>query len=232
MSSESGGVSADQPARRGRLFVVSAPSGTGKTSLVERLVRRVPDLVESCSYTSRPARDGERDGVDYHFISRQRFEEMVGRGAFLEWADVFGKLYGTAKADTEAQLARRCDVVLVIDVQGARQLRANGVEATSIFVLPLSPDVLESRLRGRSQDSEVQIRRRLAVARDEVLAFTEYDYLVVNDEFDLAVERLKGIVLGCRAAMPGAATQGDAIASRFGLAARGESPALHRDPAD
>ena len=170
MSSEGGGVSADQPARRGRLFVVSAPSGTGKTSLVERLVRRVPDLVESCSYTSRPARDGERDGVDYHFISRQRFEEMVGRGAFLEWADVFGKLYGTAKADTEAQLARRCDVVLVIDVQGARQLRANGVEATSIFVLPLSPDVLESRLRGRSQDSEVQIRRRLAVARDEVLA--------------------------------------------------------------
>ncbi len=220
MSSEERGLSAEQPARRGRLFVVSAPSGTGKTRLVERLVRRVPDLVESRSYTSRPARDGEQDGVDYNFISRKRFEEMVGRGAFLEWADVFGKLYGTAKVDTEAHLERRLDVVLVIDVQGARQLRANGVEATSIFVLPPSPDVLETRLRGRSQDSEAQIRRRLVVARDEVLAFSEYDYLVVNDEFDSAVERLKGIVLGCRAAMPGAATQGHAIASRFGLLGR------------
>ena len=177
----------------------------------------VPDLIESRSYTSRPARDGERDGVDYKFVSRQRFEAMARAGAFLEWADVFGNLYGTGKADSDAQLDQGLDVVLVIDVHGARQVRASGVESTSIFVLPPSPEVLESRLRGRSKDSEAQIRRRLAMARDEVRAFKEYDYLVVNDEFGAAVDCLQGIVLACRATMPGASAAGNAVAARFGL---------------
>lgn len=185
--------------RRGLLFIVSAPSGTGKTTLVERLVQMVPGLRQSRSYTSRAARAGEVDGVDYHFIGRAHFEEMVADGAFLEWADVFGNYYGTGAADTEAFLAAGEDVVLVIDVQGARQVRSRGIETVGIFVLPPSSAVLEQRLRGRSKDSEEQVRRRLTVARSEVGEFAQYEYVVVNDEVDLAVDRLRAIVLAERA---------------------------------
>jgi guanylate kinase len=186
-------------ARRGLLFIVSAPSGTGKTTLVERLVREVPSLHMSRSYTSRSARPGERAGVDYNFITRDRFEAMVRDGAFLEWADVFGNLYGTCADDTEACLARGDDVVLVIDVQGARQVRTRGIETVGIFVLPPSAAVLEQRLRGRSKDSEEQIRRRLEVARREVAEYAQYEYVVINDEVPAAVERLQAIVVAERA---------------------------------
>src|SRR6185436_11953087 len=123
---------------RGLLFIVSAPSGAGKTTLVERLVEQVPRLRMSRSYTSRAAREGELDGVDYNFVTRARFESMAAAGAFLEWADVFGNLYGTAAEDTERDLEAGDDVVLVIDVQGARQVRARGVTSTTIFVMPPS----------------------------------------------------------------------------------------------
>jgi guanylate kinase len=196
MSSNAAG---EPPARRGLLFIVSAPSGTGKTTLVERLVRRVPQLHMSRSYTSRPARNGEQDGVDYNFISRPRFEEMAGNGEFLEWADVFGNYYGTCAADTDARLARGEDVVLVIDVQGARQVRTRGIETVGIFVLPPSAAILEQRLRGRSKDSEEQIRRRLDVARREVAEYAQYEYVIVNDEVADAVDRLRAIVLAERA---------------------------------
>jgi len=186
-------------AGRGLLFIVSAPSGTGKTTLVERLVQRVPRLQMSRSYTSRQARVGERDSVDYNFISRDRFDAMVRDGAFLEWADVFGNCYGTCAADTDALLAGGRDVVLVIDVQGARQVRSRGIETVGIFVLPPSAEVLEQRLRGRSKDSEDQIRRRLEVACREVGDFAQYEYVVVNDELDTAVTRLEAIVLAERA---------------------------------
>jgi guanylate kinase len=186
-------------ATRGRLFIVSAPSGTGKTTLVERLVQVVPDLKMSRSYTSRPARSGERDGVDYNFISRERFESMIGEGDFLEYADVFGNHYGTGRADTEGLLGAGQDVVLVIDVQGASQVRGCGIETVGIFVLPPSAEVLERRLRGRSKDSEEQIRTRLEVARREVPEYAGYEYVVVNDELDRAVERLRSIVLAERA---------------------------------
>jgi len=184
---------------RGLLFIVSAPSGTGKTTLVERLVQNLPNLRMSRSYTSRAARTGEQDGVDYNFISRDRFAAMVRDGAFLEWADVFGHCYGTAAADTEAMLARGDDVVLVIDVQGARQVRSRGIENVGIFVLPPSSSILEQRLRGRSQDSEEQIRRRLQVARGEVAEYAQYEYVVINDEVPAAVERLQAIVVAERA---------------------------------
>ena len=151
--------------RRGLLFIVSAPSGTGKTTLCERLVQVVPGLRMSRSYTSRHARTGERDGVDYNFVSRDVFEGMVADKAFLEWADVFGNYYGTGAQDTEAALAAGEDVMLVIDVQGARQVRSRGIETVGIFVLPPSAEVLESRLRGRSKDTEAQIHTRLEVAR-------------------------------------------------------------------
>ena len=184
---------------RGLLFVVSAPSGAGKTTLVERLVEQTPNLKMSRSYTSRTARQGETDGVDYNFVTQERFEAMVVAGEFLEWADLFGNLYGTSAADTERALESGSDVVLVIDVQGARQVRRRGAETTAIFVMPPSFAVLEQRLRGRSKDSEEAIQRRLRVARQEVAAFAEYDFLVINDELAAAVDRLRSIVLAERA---------------------------------
>ena len=184
---------------RGLLFIVSAPSGTGKTTLVEKLVQRVPNLCLSRSYTSREARDGEKDGADYNFITRARFEAMAAGGEFLEWADVFGNYYGTCRTDTERCLANGQDIVLVIDVQGARQVRGSGMESIGIFVLPPSAEILEKRLRGRSKDSEAAIQKRLTVARREVGEFASYEYMVVNDELDAAVERLRAIVLAERA---------------------------------
>jgi guanylate kinase len=184
---------------RALLFIVSAPSGTGKTTLVERLVKTVPGLRMSRSYTSRTARPGELDGVDYNFISRSRFEAMAASGAFLEWADVFGNYYGTCAADTHGILAGGEDVVLVIDVQGARQVRSRGVASIGIFVLPPSASALEQRLRGRSKDSDEQIRRRLETAQAEVGEFTQYEYVVVNDTVETAVDRLRAIVLAERA---------------------------------
>jgi guanylate kinase len=153
----------------------------------------------SRSYTSRQARAGEQDGVDYNFISRDRFAAMVREGEFLEWADVFGHCYGTAAADTESMLARGEDVVLVIDVQGAGQVRSRGIETVGIFVLPPSAGTLEQRLRGRSKDSEEQIRQRLDVACHEVTEFAQYEYVVVNDELEAAVSRIGAIVLAERA---------------------------------
>lgn len=185
--------------RRGLLFVVSAPSGTGKTTVVERLVQIFPDLGLSRSYTSRAMRAGETDGVDYNFIPRARFEAMVAEDAFLEWADVFGNLYGTGKADAERELAAGRDLVLVIDVQGARQVRSHGAQTIGIFVLPPSFDALERRLRGRSKDSEDAIRKRLSTARREIRAVAEYEYVIVNDELAACVDRLRAIVLAERA---------------------------------
>jgi guanylate kinase len=184
---------------RGMLFVVSAPSGTGKTTVVERLVEAMPDVALSRSYTSRPARVGERDGVDYHFVSRERFEQMIAAGEFLEWADVFGNLYGTCAVQTESTLTAGQDVILVIDVQGAQQVRQRGLVLVSIFVLPPSFAVLEQRLRGRSKDSDEAIRRRLDVARHEVTGYDEYDYVVVNDDIDGAVQALRSIIVAERA---------------------------------
>ena len=202
---------------RGLLFIVSAPSGTGKTTLVERLVQRLPNLQLSRSYTSRPARAGEQHGVDYNFISRGHFETMVRDGAFLEWADVFGNYYGTGAADTEALLAAGQDVVLVIDVQGARQVRSRGIETVGIFVLPPSSGILEQRLRGRSKDAEEQIRRRLQVACREVGEFEQYDYVVINDELEAAVNRIGAIVLAERSRVKSMRPAAETIIGTFTL---------------
>ena len=180
------------------LFIVSAPSGTGKTTVVERLVKVTDRLKLSRSYTSRAPRTDEADGVDYNFVSRPQFEAMIARGEFLEHADVFGNLYGTHAGDTGRCLESGDDVVLVIDVQGARKVRATGLPHVAIFVLPPSYEVLERRLRGRSKDSEDAIRRRLEVAREEVSLFDEYDYVVINDELESCVARLRAIVVAER----------------------------------
>ncbi len=184
---------------KGLLFVVSAPSGTGKTTVAERLVQVMAGLKLSRSYTSRSPRDGERDGVDYNFISRTAFEGRIAQGDFLEWADVFGNLYGTSRADTEAVLAAGRDLLLVIDVQGARQVRERVPDTVGIFVLPPSFEVLERRLRGRSKDSEEAIERRLRTARAEITAVSAYDYAVVNDTLDHCVAEMAAIVTAERA---------------------------------
>src|SRR5581483_8585699 len=215
MSSDAHGPDARDAPRRGLLFIVSAPSGAGKTTLVERLVEQVPNLKMSRSYTSRPPREGETDGVDYNFVSPAQFRAMIEAGAFLEWADVFGNLYGTSAADTEAALQAGCDLVLVIDVQGARQVRRSGLDATAIFVMPPSFEVLERRLRGRSKDDEAAIRRRLQVARDEVSACEEYEYIVVNDELPAAVDRLRSIVIARRAELANMRGPAEAIVKTF-----------------
>ena len=189
---------AAEPERRGLLFVVSAPSGTGKTTVVERLVQVTADLALSRSYTSRGIRAGEVDGVDYNFISRATFEGMIAGEKFLEWAQVFGNFYGTCGEDASRELANGRDLVLVIDVQGARQVRARCPGTVGIFVMPPSFEILEQRLRGRSKDSEEAMQRRLQTARKEVAAFVEYQYVVVNDALDACVERIRSIVLAER----------------------------------
>jgi guanylate kinase len=207
-------MSSDPP-RRGLLFVVSAPSGTGKTTVVERLVQIVPDLALSRSYTSRAARGGESDGVDYNFITRTRFEQMIAGGEFLEWADVFGNLYGTCAADAEQELAAGRDLVLVIDVQGARQVRGRCAGTVGVFVLPPSYADLERRLRGRSKDSEQAIQRRLATARAEVAAFVEYEYVIINDELEACVDRLRAIIVAERARLRSSRTMAERIVDTF-----------------
>ena len=206
--------------RRGQLFVVSAPSGAGKTTVVERLIAATPGIRRSRSYTSRRARPGETDGVDYHFVSRPRFEAMIAGGQFLEWAEYAGNLYGTAVVDTERELEAGADLVLVIDVQGARQVRRHRPSSVLVFVLPPSAEVLEARLRNRGEESESEIRSRLEAARGEVRAVAEYDYVVVNDAVEACVDRLRAIVLAERSRPVVMGSDVAAIQASFGTEVR------------
>jgi guanylate kinase len=183
-----------------RLFVISAPSGAGKTSLVRALMERESDLRFSISYTTRARRPGEHDGQHYFFVTPETFRRMIEEGAFLEHARVFDNHYGTARAQVEALLAAGHGVVLEIDWQGARQVRAAMPESVGIFILPPSRTELERRLRGRATDSEEVIRRRLADASTDMAHWAEFDYVVVNDDFSTALRDLAEIVRGRGAA--------------------------------
>jgi guanylate kinase len=178
----------------GTLYIVAAPSGAGKTSLTRALLERESGIELSVSYTSRPPRPNEVDGVHYHFVSRAEFEAMVGRGEFFEHAIVHGDLKGTARAPVERTLARGRDVLLEIDWQGARQVRATLPGTVSIFILPPSRPELERRLRARASDSEQVIRRRLADARRDLEHAQEFDYIIVNDDFNAALGELCAIM--------------------------------------
>jgi len=181
--------------RRGLMLVLSSPSGAGKTSISRRLLERHPDLSLSISVTTRPPRPGEVDGVHYHFIGRDRFEEMVARGELLEHATVFGRSYGTPRAPVEAALAQGRDVLFDIDWQGTQQVAEKARDdLVSVFILPPSVPELERRLRSRAQDSDEEIARRMAKAADEMSHWAEYDYVVVNADFEESVARAEAIL--------------------------------------
>ncbi|MEE2733658.1 MAG: guanylate kinase [Pseudomonadota bacterium] len=179
---------------QGTLFVVSAPSGAGKTSLVHALVESTPDLHVSVSHTTRQQRPGEVDGVNYHFVSKSTFTDMLNDNAFLEHAEVFGNWYGTSKQAVADQLQAGLDVILEIDWQGAEQIRRQAPQAVSVFILPPSRTVLQQRLVGRGQDSDSVIQGRMAQATEQISHHVEFDYLIINDEFEVALQELRSVI--------------------------------------
>ncbi|BBL73264.1 guanylate kinase [Methylomagnum ishizawai] len=183
---------------KGTLFVVSAPSGAGKTSLVKALRKGMDGFTVSVSHTTRAPRPGEKDGRDYRFVERAEFERMIAAGEFLEHARVFDNHYGTARATVEAALEQGGDVLLEIDWQGARQVRTLLPDSVSVFILPPSLAALEQRLTGRGQDDPATIARRMGDAISEMSHYGEYDYLVVNDDFAVALRELRAIVIAHR----------------------------------
>ncbi len=182
----------------GSLFIVSAPSGAGKTSLVHALLNINPQIDLSVSYTTRNPRAGERDGKDYHFVSRETFLEMAGRGEFLESAEVYGNFYGTSQTWISQEIAKGNDILLEIDWQGAAQVRKLFPECISIFILPPSIDALEQRLKGRGKDNDEVIAKRMAAVRDDVAHVAEFDYVIINDNLNEALRELNAVVLAAR----------------------------------
>lgn len=178
----------------GCLFIVSAPSGTGKTSLVRALLEIDPCLKLSISHTSRPQRSKEIDGQDYHFVSEDKFRELAAQGEFLESAEVYGNFYGTSQKWIRTAIAKGHDILLEIDCQGAKQVRQIFPQAATIFILPPSLETLAARLRKRAQDDPVVIQRRLAATREEVAYIRDFDYIIVNNELDKAIQDLVCIV--------------------------------------
>ena len=183
---------------KGVLYIVSAPSGAGKTSLVKALLKTDPAIRLSVSYTTRAPRPGETDGRDYHFVDRHRFELMLAEGEFLEHAEVYGNFYGTSKGSISRDLNAGHDILLEIDWQGAAQVKHHFPESTSIFILPPSFNALRSRLKGREQDSDEVIERRLAAAAHDVAHADAFDYIMVNDDFDHALLDLVAITRSVR----------------------------------
>ena len=182
----------------GNLFVVVAPSGAGKTTLVTELLKREPNIKLSMSYTTRKPREGEVDGVDYHFVAREKFEKMIEAGEFLEYANVYGNYYGTSKRWIEAELSGDHDVLLEIDWQGAKQLRLLFPHMVGIFILPPSLAELRKRLVSRGKDSREAIERRMASAREEISHVLEFEYIIVNERFEAALSDLNAVVRAAR----------------------------------
>jgi guanylate kinase len=189
---------AGENGQRGNLVVFSAPSGTGKTTLARRLVARVPHLRVSVSYTTRPRRRAEQDGIDYHFVDRDTFAAMADHDEFLEWAEIYGHLYGTGRQATEDILAGGWDLLLVIDVQGAGWVRKRDPRATFIFLLPPHYQALLERLRCRGTESSGTEAERLLVARDEIRAWKEYDFLIVNEDLETSLAASEVVILADR----------------------------------
>lgn len=184
--------------REGLLYIISAPSGAGKTTLLKRVMHYFPDIRFSISYTTRPRRSGERDGEDYHFISPQQFQQMMEKEAFAEWAEVLGNRYGTALDSIRESQSQGVDLILDIDSQGARQIEERFNGGVFIFILPPSFEVLKQRLKARKVDRQQVIQFRVAQARNEMKQARWYDYIIVNDRIEEAVEQLKSIIIAER----------------------------------
>jgi guanylate kinase len=189
--------------KKGLLFVVSAPSGAGKTSLCRAITGSLEDLTHSISYATRKPRPGEIDGRDYYFVSQGRFRDMVQAGDFAEWAEVHSNLYGTSRRVLDDLISKGLDVILDIDTQGAKQIKAKYDTAVFIFILPPSLDILEERLRNRKSEHEDEIRKRMKRSREEIRDYAMYDYIIVNRDFDRALTELRSIVISerCRTRM-------------------------------
>ena len=179
---------------KGLLIVISAPSGTGKTTLCHMLLKEFKDLEFSISYTTRKPREGEVNGKDYFFVNKETFQKMIDEGDFLEWAEVYGNFYGTSKSQILRALNEGKDILLDIDTQGALNVKENFPEAVLIFILPPSLEELERRLRNRGTDDEETIKKRLRIAREEIKKALLYDYLIINDNLEVAFEKLKSII--------------------------------------
>lgn len=186
---------------KGNLFVISAPSGAGKTTLVREIIKCIPRLELSVSYTTRPPRTGEADGVDYHFISREKFRRMLDKNQFVEWAEVYGNFYGTSEKDLRKMAAAGTDIILDIDTKGAKQIRRKFPEAVLIFILPPSISVLRERLGRRKTDSPEVIEKRLKKAGQEIKQYKIYDYAILNDKLEEAVQKLEAVVVSRRASV-------------------------------
>lgn len=210
--------------REPNVIIVSAPSGTGKSSVVARVLREVSGLRFSVSHNTRGPRPGEREGVDYYFVDRPGFEKLAREGAFLEWAEVHGDLKGTASVELERARAAGVDLLLDLDVQGAAQVRQRVPQAVSVFILPPSFADLEGRLRGRGQDAEEAIRRRLENARREMARYREYDYLVVNEDLEKSVNAVKCIIQAVRQRTQALEAVARRIASTFDSRGEPKSP--------
>jgi guanylate kinase len=202
--------------RTGTLIIVSGPSGAGKSALVSAVLERLPGLRFSVSYTTRPPRGSERSGVEYHFVSKAEFDALVRDGALLEWAEVYGNCYGTAHAFIDECLQGGQDVILDVDVQGARSIRSKRPGAIGVFILPPSFQVLRDRLERRKLDKDYVIEQRLRIAGREIAQYRDYDYLIVNDAFDASVDELAGIIVGSRCRVAARAEIAQSIVATFG----------------
>ncbi len=202
--------------QKGSLIIVSGPSGAGKSALASSVLGVLPGLRFSISYTTRPPRESERDGADYHFVTRTQFETLARCGELLEWAEVYGNFYGTSRKFVDETLEQGDDVLLDVDVQGARSIREMRPGAISIFILPPSYRILRSRLENRRLDKDYVIENRLRIARREIIQYRDYDYLIINDEFERSFEELKAIILGSRCRMTTRAESAESIIATFG----------------
>jgi guanylate kinase len=211
----------NEAGKAGLLFVVAAPSGAGKTSLCKALMERLQKSGEaglrwSCSYTTRKPREAELPGRDYFFIDDSTFDAMIAAGDFIEWAHIHGRRYGTSRSYLEDARRQGVDLLLEIDIQGARALREKNLGANFIFILPPSWRALTERLRGRGTEAEDEVRRRLETAKTEMLEWTWFEYIIINDDFDRAVDRLRALVLACRSRAEAMAPEVERIVAELG----------------